>query len=588
MLRKLIPFALLFSFNSAVFAENLEEIISNRQPGALLKLTRAIREGADVNKPVEDGSSLLSTAILTGCDRTIIKALIDAGAKLDAETERNVMSAFTVFRDDETTLRFLASEGFNIDLEVLKAATGNKSMKMFKTALELYNSRDFTDERGFTLLHSAAANARNPEVVAFLLRQGLGVNDKASTGTTPLLFAASHNQDPRIVAMLAAAGADLAAVDAKGRTALSSAIYYNKNREVAETLIKLGARVNSRDENGMTPLMHAVVEPANEILVKALIRHGAKVNARDNKGSTALIWACGVKGNENIVTILLKAGASLNAGAANHVRALDMAIRSAANGDTYKEPRSASLIDLLLRHGAKLTSKDPLLYEAWLVAVAAKDGLNLARRIVHLGIDVNMPDRDGITALMEAAIGNPNPEMVKFLIKSGARIDAVSRNGTTALLYATQYNNSEVVKFLLAETEKTAGKALPEAELLLRAASNRDPEVVKLFLTRGADVNSTDDLGRTPLFFAARFSAPEAIKALIAAGADVNICDKYGFSALMAAAEMSVSPETIKILVAAGARIDFADKEHGKTALDFALTNDNLKDTEVIGLLRPE
>ncbi|HQB83683.1 MAG TPA: ankyrin repeat domain-containing protein, partial [Candidatus Rifleibacterium sp.] len=132
-----------------------------------------------------------------------------------------------------------------------------------------------------------------------------------------------------------------------------------------------------------------------------------------------------------------------------------------------------------------------------------------------------------------------------------------------------------------------AGKALPEAELLLRAASNRDPEVVKLFLTRGADINSTDDLGRTPLFFAARFSAPEAIKALIAAGADVNTCDKYGFSALMAAAEMSISPETVKILVDAGARIDCVDSEQGRTALDFALENENLKDTEVISLLRP-
>lgn len=146
MIRKLIPFALLFSFNSAVFAENLEEIISSRQPGALLKLTRAIREGADVSKPGMDGSNPLATAILSGCDRTILRTLIDAGAKLDADTERNVMSAFTVFRDDETTLRFLVSEGLKIDLEVLKAATGNKSLKMFKTALELYGSSDFTDK----------------------------------------------------------------------------------------------------------------------------------------------------------------------------------------------------------------------------------------------------------------------------------------------------------------------------------------------------------------------------------------------------------------------------------------------------------
>ncbi len=54
----------------------------------------------------------------------------------------------------------------------------------------------------------------------------------------------------------------------------------------------------------------------------------------------------------------------------------------------------------------------------------------------------------------------------------------------------------------------------------------------------------------------------------------------------MAAAEMNISPEKIKILVDAGARIDIADSEHGRTALDYALANENLKDTEIISLLR--
>ncbi len=586
MLRKLIPFALLFSFQSAAFAENIEEIINDRQPGTLLKLTRAIREGADVNKPGEKGGNLLATAILNGCDRTILKALIDAGAKLDSNAERDVMSAFTVFRDDATTLKFLASEGFKIDLDVLKAATGNKSFKMFKTALELYGSSDFTDERGFTLLHSAAANALNPEVVVFLLRQGLGVNDKAAPGTTPIFLAAAHNSDPRIVALLTAAGADLEALDSKGRTALSSAIYYNKNREVAETLIKLGAKVNAKDENGMTPLMHAVFEPGNESLVQALIRRGAQVNARDKKGSTALSWACGVKGNEKIIAMLLKAGAATDPVAENNVTALSMAIHSALHNGAYKEPISVRVIEMLLRHGVKLTRRHPLLSEVWLLSAAAEDGLKLARKLRRQGIDVNFSDKDGITALMRAAMSNTDPEMVKFLLASGARIDMVSRHGASALSYAAQYNNSAVVKLLLAEAEKIAGKPVSATELLLRAAGNTDPEVVKLFLERKIDVNSTDNMGRTPLFFAARFSTPEVVKTLVAAGADVNICDKYGFSALMAAAEMTVSPETIRILVDAGAKIDCVDNEHGRTALDFALENENLKDTEVIGLLR--
>ena len=586
MLRKLIPFALLISFQSVAFAENIEEIINNRQPGALLKLTRAIREGADVNKPGEDGNTPLATAILTGCDRTILKALIDAGAKLVSNAERDVMSAFTVFRDDATTLKFLASEGFKIDLDVLKAATGNKSFKMFKTALELYGSSDFTDERGFTLLHSAAANARNPEIVVFLLRQGLDIKSEPEPGTTPMFLAAMHNSDPRIVELLAAAGADLESSDNKGNTALSNAIYFNKNREVAETLIKLGAKINVIDENGMTPLMLAVAEPGNESLVKTLIKHGAQVNARDKKGFTVLMRACAVKDNEKVVAMLLKAGASTDPVTENNVTALSMAIHSALHTGAYKEPISVRVIELLLRHGVKLTRRHPLFPEVWLLSAAAEDGLNLARKLRRQGIDVNFSDKDGITALMKSAMSNTNPEMVKFLLASGARIDMVSRHGASALLYAAQYNNSAVVKLLLAEAEKIAGKSVSAAELLLRAAGNTDLEVVKLFLDRKIDVNSTDDMGRTPLFFAARFSTPEVVKELVAAGADVNICDKYGFSALMAAAEMTVSPETIKILVDAGARIDCVDSEHGRTALDFALENENLKDTEVIDLLR--
>ena len=383
----------------------------------------------------------------------------------------------------------------------------------------------------------------------------------------------------------AAFAENLGTVDAKDGTALSSAIHRTKTTEDAETPAKLGANVNVTDENGMTQLMQAVVNPANESLVRTLIDRGARLNARDKKGATALILACGVRGNEKIITMLLKAGASPDLVADNNVTAMAMAIHSAANGYSYQEPRSVVSIDLLLQHGAKLTNKDPLLYEAWLVAAAAEDGLNLARRILRLGIDVNASEREGITALMEAAMGNPNPEMVKFLLTSGARSDMVSKYGASALFYAAQYNNSEVVKLLLAEAEKNAGQPVA-AELLRRAACNTDSGVIKLFLERNIAVNSTDDLGRTPLYFAARFSTPETVKMLLAAGADVNICDKYGFSALMAAAEINVSPEIIKLLVAAGARIDFAESEHGKTALTFALENENLKGTEVIGLLR--
>ena len=350
--------------------------------------------------------------------------------------------------------------------------------------------------------------------------------------------------------------------------------------------IRAGADINQPGENGMTPLMHAAAKPGNEQLMKALTKHGAKVDARDNNDLTALMRACNQKDNERAIEILIDAGADPNLVTKNQLSAMNFAVHIAVHSGAYEEPRSVKTVELLLKHGAYLTEENSLFQQVWLLAASSEKGLPLIRELLAPGVDINRADDHGVTALMEAAMNNPDPSMTAFLLNSGARVDLISQFGYSALSYASKSNNGEIVRLLLQQTEKLNKKWVPENQLLLSSALNKDPGVIKQFLAFGMKVNCTDERGRTPLMNAARFSTPAIVKILLDAGADVNHRDDFGFSALMTAAEMNVAPEIIGLLIDAGARKDFKEKQMGKSALDFALENENLKNSEIIKLLR--
>ena len=63
--------------------------------------------------------------------------------------------------------------------------------------------------------------------------------------------------------------------------------------------------------------------------------------------------------------------------------------------------------------------------------------------------------------------------------------------------------------------------------------------------------------------------------------ADVNYTGTYDSTPLMLVARKN-SPEAVKVLLDAGANTLLRDND-GKTALDYALENDKLKGTDIIG-----
>lgn len=84
---------------------------------------------------------------------------------------------------------------------------------------------------------------------------------------------------------------------------------------------------------------------------------------------------------------------------------------------------------------------------ALIYAVIAAD-VEMAKKIIAAGADVNLKNLAGRTALMEGIINNKS-DIIRFLIEvEETKLDEVDRNGYTALMYAVERNHLEVVESL--------------------------------------------------------------------------------------------------------------------------------------------
>lgn len=134
----------------------------------------------------------------------------------------------------------------------------------------------------------------------------------------------------------------------------------------------------------------------------------------------------------------------------------------------------------------QVTADEPYNSPKRQVLRAARNGDTALKTLLSQGVDVNATDRDGETALMEAA-DSRNAEAVRVLIANGANVNAADEDGETALMIAADEGNTEAVRLLIQaganvnardeEGESALDKALDErnhqAAELLRAAGAR-------------------------------------------------------------------------------------------------------------------
>lgn len=176
--------------------------------------------------------------------------------------------------------------------------------------------------------------------------------------------------------------------------------------------------------------------------------------------------------------------------------------------------------------------------------------------------DVNTEDQEYHISVLRLAILLNLTDGTKLLIKHGAHVNVIKRDGDTLLLLATRSGDLPLIQFLLAHGAQVDRQNAQGTTALMFAINNhhrRDIEgyekivadIVEALIRAKAQINLQDNHGITALMEAARKNYPVVVLQLLLAGADTTLRARITVE--------KISPEGLK-----------SSETMGKTFYDFA------------------
>ncbi|MGH8148970.1 MAG: ankyrin repeat domain-containing protein [Steroidobacteraceae bacterium] len=142
-------------------------------------------------------------------------------------------------------------------------------------------------------------------------------------------------------------------------------------------------------------------------------------------------------------------------------------------------------------------------------------------------VNVNAAAPDGSTPLMWA-VYTVDQQMVRALLKRGAKANVTNRYGATALTEAVKVGDVEFVRMLLRAGANANSPNQDGETALMLASSIGSLPIAKLLVRRGATVNAVESFrGQTALMWAAAENHPDVVELLLKHGANVKVRAKY-------------------------------------------------------------
>lgn len=213
--------------------------------------------------------------------------------------------------------------------------------------------------------------------------------------------------------------------------------------------------------------------------------------------------------------------------------------------------------------------------------IASREGHeDIVRWLLRYGALVNARGGNRFTALM-AASGIGNLPIMRMLVQKKARVDEQDVYGATALYRAVTSGNLDAVNFLLnqgADPNARLREDLPTTgreAILLQAPTPlfvatlyRHSAIVDSLARHGADVNAKGRKWNAPIVMAAYHGDEDTVSVLLSHGAEPNVANSRGNTALMYGASQG-KEKMVSDLLRHGANPLLKNKR-GDTAISLA------------------
>jgi ankyrin repeat protein len=325
------------------------------------------------------------------------------------------------------------------------------------------------------------SNIAEPEMVAGFLDAGETLDEQV------IEAALDKSQPPAALVLWLFKNADLRAYlkQQKKADSLASFIARSGRKDLMEALLATGFDANwvrqSPPLDQDDPFYESVVRETllgdaaiagGADVVQLVLNKGVPING-SGRGTIEPVYLAALAGKEPVVRLLVKNGTDAG--------------RTFGEQDNLRE---------VLKRGQLGTDSTLLLW------ALDKGFIGLASELIATNVPLNVQDHLGRAAL-HVAVALGNTDLVRALVEKGADTAVVDHDGITALMEACKLDNLEMVK-LLATKPALNARSREGATALMWAAAYGRLRAVQALVALGADVNAVTNNGQVTALTAAR------------------------------------------------------------------------------------
>ncbi|MBP3688325.1 MAG: ankyrin repeat domain-containing protein [Alphaproteobacteria bacterium] len=469
-----------------------------------------VAENPDVNQCLDNGQTMLIYLVTRYKDAESVAFLLENGADLKTHCTPQYDALFMAALNNSSpeVLDTLISNGANLiakdedgNTALHLAAAFNPNPNIITTLIDNGLSPETQNRFGQTPLHLSAFNNKNLKITRTLLDYGANPNQADTLSRTPLMAAAIAD-NAEMIKYLISRGADLNRLDANNLSVLdyhNKTAYLKKGEFQKKTFPTISSKLNTAfdfitsEHHKFNTLLTQSTNTQNPALTADIaIKNHADIDILDKNGCTTLLNALKTQAPASLIKKLLDAGANPNLTCQNNTTALIFTAQNASSAPTEAGKKAT----LLLASDANPNEPDASDKTALMYGLASPEFI---QTLITAGVDLNLKDHAGETALSYALKQNAPEDTVIALITAGADLDLKDNAGETPLSYALKHRLSSNIIFALINATANLNTPLPntagDTPLLFAVKNDLSSDIVKQMLKKGADPKIADQNG---------------------------------------------------------------------------------------------